>query len=271
MDEGKLDELARSLRENGLINPVTVCPGNDGRFEVVAGHRRLTAARQIGWVEIDCRVWPDRDTAEAAKIAENLDREELSPVDEACFYAQLDMRLHDTDAIAAMVKRTRKHVEDRLELLRFEEKVLESLRAGHIVLGVAWQLHLMKSKDDQLYYLHFAERDGAKVAEVTRWRMEANSRIELAELAAQRAAAGAGSGPEAVSLPEPPKDTYRHHAMPWQHSARTELRPCMFCNNVRPEHEMYIFYLCPADASAWKEEQGATTMPSAMQQESTRR
>jgi ParB family chromosome partitioning protein len=178
-DEG-IDELAASISRVGLINPITVREV-DGAYEVVAGHRRLLACRRAGLVAVPCLVRGARDANPTAlKIHENLYRQELSPVEEAAFYAELlpDCN-NDTDRLAALVKQNRTYVEGRLNLLRGDPAVLEAVAQQEIALGVAVELNKMRSEADRTYYLHWARTMGATVSEVRRWRAIVDARESI--------------------------------------------------------------------------------------------
>ena len=89
MDDAKLNSLVVSIREIGILEPLLVLPAVDGVHEVVAGHRRLKAARIAGRGDAPCIIVDDAGDADAIKIHENVEREELSAADEAIFYAEL--------------------------------------------------------------------------------------------------------------------------------------------------------------------------------------
>lgn len=138
LDKDTLNELADSIRDNGLINPITVRPRGD-RFEVVAGHRRFRACGIAGVFKIPCVVSEVNDTqAENIMAAENLNRQDVNPVEEALFLGK--MVGEDFDKIPDVARRLNRSltwVEDRLELLKFSDRVLSALRDGKIKLGVA--------------------------------------------------------------------------------------------------------------------------------------
>lgn len=88
LDRNELFELADNIKQNGLINPITIRPSGD-RFEVVAGHRRLSACKIAGKIKIACvvRILSDSEVF-AIKAAENLERADINPIDESVFIAQ---------------------------------------------------------------------------------------------------------------------------------------------------------------------------------------
>ena len=191
MDEEGLEELAGSIRRVGIINPLVV-EERDGYYEVVAGHRRLLAGRRAGLVVVPCLVRSARDPAATAlQLHENLYRQELSPVEEAAWFAELLPSCgDDTIKLAALVRQSLGYVEGRLTLLQGDPEVLAAVAVHEISLGVAAELNKMPTEKDRLYYLGWAKQTGATVAMVRQWR---------ATVAAQGPPADAGETPPAVA------------------------------------------------------------------------
>jgi ParB/RepB/Spo0J family partition protein len=171
INEEGLDELADSLRKLGVINPLTVMEV-DGGYEVIAGHRRLLAARRAGLVAVPCMVRSPRDpNPTALKLHENLYRQDLSPVEEAAFFAELLTTCdNDTDKLCQLVKQSRGYVEGRLNLLQGDPDVLAAVAQQEITLGVAEELNKMERHEDRVYYLGWAKAQGATRAMVRSWR-----------------------------------------------------------------------------------------------------
>lgn len=134
----KLEELAASIREKGVLQPITV-RRREGAFELVAGERRWRAARIAGLREIPAilRDLTDREVREIALI-ENLQREDLNPVEEAEAYEALmeDFGLTQEE-VARAVGKGRPTVTNRLRLLRLPEEVRELVAAGRLSAGHA--------------------------------------------------------------------------------------------------------------------------------------
>ncbi len=151
-DDARLEELARSVREKGIIEPLIVRPGDDGGFELVAGERRLRAAQRVGQSEVpvlirECR---DRESLEIALI-ENLQREDLNPVDEARAYLRLAEEFGRTHAeISQEVGKDRSTVTNLLRLLRLPEEVLEEVSRGTISVGHGRVLLAVEHADQQI-------------------------------------------------------------------------------------------------------------------------
>ena len=137
-DETAIDELADSIAERGVLQPILLRASGDG-FEIVAGERRWRAAQRAGLHAIPAivREIDDSVTAELALI-ENIQREDLNAVEEAEGYRQLVNRYgHTQEAVAKIVHKSRSHVANLLRLLDLPESVRQSLMRGDINMGHA--------------------------------------------------------------------------------------------------------------------------------------
>lgn len=132
-DAKDLEELAASIREHGIIQPLIVSPGKEGRYTLIAGERRLEAAKLAGLQTVPAISRPasDRDLLEIALI-ENIQRAELNPLEEADAYHQLseDFGLSHEE-IALRVGKSRPTISNTLRLLQLSEAVKKSLIAGY--------------------------------------------------------------------------------------------------------------------------------------------
>ena len=137
VDPVALQELKSSIQQAGLLQPVVVRPlPNGGGFELIAGERRLRACQALGWERIPAvkREVDDRTVLTLALI-ENLQRDDLSPVDEARGYERLIQEFNLTQQdVAAAVGRDRSTVANALRLLRLPDAVLTMIRQGHRLL-----------------------------------------------------------------------------------------------------------------------------------------
>jgi ParB family chromosome partitioning protein len=137
-DEAAIEELADSIAERGVLQPILLRANGDG-FEIVAGERRWRAAQRAGLHSIPAivREIDEAATAELALI-ENIQREDLNAIEEAEGYRQLLNRYgHTQDAVAKIVHKSRSHVANLLRLLDLPEFVRQSLMRGDINLGHA--------------------------------------------------------------------------------------------------------------------------------------
>lgn len=174
MDEQKLDELAENIRARGVKQHLIVLLV-EGRYEIIAGHRRYHAAKRAGLVAVPCDVYVSRDDAnEADQYAENRFREELSAADEAIWFGeQLERKFGgDVDRLCAHLHEKRDYVEGRLLLFQGDRRVFEALAAGQVNIGVAQQLNRCGDELHRGMLLHQAIHGGATVAIVSGWIAE---------------------------------------------------------------------------------------------------
>jgi ParB family transcriptional regulator, chromosome partitioning protein len=154
-DEASLEELAQSIRRNGVIQPILArrastqsgAPG-DVRFEIIAGERRWRAAQRAGLLKapVIVRDVPDDRLLEVALI-ENIQRDDLNPIEEASAYRRLADELHLTqDAIATAVGKDRSSIANALRLLRLPDEVRNLVSDGSISMGHARALLALESE-----------------------------------------------------------------------------------------------------------------------------
>ena len=150
MDPGSLEELAASIKAQGLIQPISVRPVDSGRFEIIAGERRWRAAQIAGLAEVPVliRDIPD-DAALAMSLIENIQREDLNPLEEAAGIQRLIDEFEMTHQQAAdAVGRSRSAASNLLRLLQLAKPAQDMLMAGDIEMGHARSL-LPLSKSEQ--------------------------------------------------------------------------------------------------------------------------
>ena len=147
MDEVSLEELASSIREHGVLQPILVRPLDDGEFQLIAGERRWRASRAAGLGTIPALVEEiDDDTALEISIIENLQREDLSPLDEASMYDRM-VRDHGYSVrrLAQKIGKDKGYLENRLRLADAPEEVRELVSLRKDTLSHAYEL--MKVED----------------------------------------------------------------------------------------------------------------------------
>ena len=138
-DEKSLSELAESIEQHGVLQPLVVRPLTNGGYQLVAGERRWRAARIAGLTEVPVVIkeLTDEEVIEIAMI-ENLQREDLNPVEEAAAYLDLIDKFGLTqDAVAKQVGKSRSAITNTLRLLDLPDDVLELLRSGELSAGHA--------------------------------------------------------------------------------------------------------------------------------------
>lgn len=163
-DDDSLRELADSIKATGVLQPVLVRPDRDG-FELVAGERRLKAARLAGLERIPAIVKEvtDREMMELALI-ENVQREDLNPIDEANAYQMLTEKIGLThDQISERVGKQRSSITNALRLLALPAEVREMVSRGTLTAGHARALLSIESAGDQLAAARYIHSKGFSV------------------------------------------------------------------------------------------------------------
>jgi ParB family chromosome partitioning protein len=151
-DEDALQELADSIAQYGIIQPITVRRLDSGYYQIIAGERRWRAARLAGLKEVPVRILDadDRRTAELA-LVENLQREDLNPLEEAMGYRSLIEEFGLTqDEASRSVGKSRSAVTNSLRLLSLSPKVLEMVQDGRISAGHARALLQIEGESRQV-------------------------------------------------------------------------------------------------------------------------
>jgi ParB family chromosome partitioning protein len=164
-----LNELAQSLRESGMVQPLLVRRKGD-RYEIIAGERRHRAAQALGLptVPVVVRDVPDDRLLELA-LVENIQRAELSPLEEARAYERLHHELGLTqEEIAKRVGKERPTVANTLRLLRLPKEVRDILAEGRLDAGHGRALLALERADEQIALAREAARKGLSVREVER-------------------------------------------------------------------------------------------------------
>jgi len=194
VDPAALEELKASIRQAGLLQPIVVRPLADGAgYELIAGERRLRACESLGWQRIPAvrRAVDDR-TALTLALIENLQRDDLSPVDEARGYERLiaEFELAQQD-VADAVGRDRSTVTNALRLLKLPTAVLEMLHDGALSVGHARALLALEDPRLVTNLAREAAGQGLSVREV-----EDRVRGGRAPLRRPRLKRGIGAAPE---------------------------------------------------------------------------
>jgi ParB family chromosome partitioning protein len=153
MDDAGLDELAQSIRSNGVIQPIIVRKVGDD-YQIIAGERRWRAARRAGLLRVPVvvrEVAPGREQSLLlVALIENLQRENLNTIEEALAYRRLASEFHLTqEAIAEAVGKDRATVANLLRLLRLPEDIRAAVAAGTLSMGHARALLALASDADQ--------------------------------------------------------------------------------------------------------------------------
>jgi ParB family chromosome partitioning protein len=139
--EEKLEELANSIKKNGIIQPIAVRPNKseNGKYEIVAGERRWIAAQRAGLHDIPVTILDlsDVESLEVA-IVENIQRDDLNPIEEANGYKRLsDEFKYDHESISKLMSKSRSHVSNTLRLLTLPKDIIAMLEEGTLSSGQA--------------------------------------------------------------------------------------------------------------------------------------
>ena len=139
--EEKLEELANSIKKNGIIQPIAVRLNKNetGKYEIVAGERRWLAAQKAGLHEIPVTILDlsDVESLEVA-IVENIQRDDLNPIEEAKGYKRLNEEFkYDHESISKLMSKSRSHISNTLRLLTLPSDVISMLEEGTLTSGQA--------------------------------------------------------------------------------------------------------------------------------------
>lgn len=155
-DEEKIEELARTIHMHGVIQPIVVRVDEDENYEIIAGERRYRAMKSLGWEEVPAivRQLNDKETASIALI-ENLQREELTAIEEANAYQNL-LEIHDItqEALAQRLGKGQSTVSNKLRLLKLPEELKQALLDRVITERHARVLLQLKDQAVQLKFFH---------------------------------------------------------------------------------------------------------------------
>lgn len=149
-DENSLSDLAQSISQHGLLQPLLVRPLPIGGYQIVAGERRYRACRMAGLTEVPVtiRELSDTETMELALI-ENLQREDLSPIEEALGYkALIDEHGFSQEEVATSVGKSRPAIANSLRILKLPDSVLEYVKQDKISAGHARALLMLDNEKD---------------------------------------------------------------------------------------------------------------------------
>jgi len=176
MDDGKLQELMQSMKRDGQLQPIGVYQVGE-RFVISYGHRRFEAAKRIGWVELHALIFAEGEfAADAAKLAENIYREDLSAGEEALLFAEAqELYKLDEAGLCDRFHVSADYLADRLRLLSGDQRVFESVLKREINFSVARELNKCPDEEHRRYLLTVAETCGYParvIADMVRqWRV----------------------------------------------------------------------------------------------------
>ncbi len=166
--EEKIEELARTIHTHGVIQPIVIRTAGEGQFEIIAGERRYRAMKSLGWTEVPAivRELDDKETASIALI-ENLQREELTPIEEAYAYEQL-LALHalTQEALAQRLGKGQSTIANKLRLLKLPEEIQTAIMDKKISERHARALISLKEHDLQVELCHIVIEEQLNVKQL---------------------------------------------------------------------------------------------------------
>ncbi len=183
-DEKSLAELADSISQHGILQPLLVRPFLDGGYQIVAGERRFRAARMAGLTEVPVviRDLSDSETMQLALI-ENLQREDLTPVEEAKGYKQLmDSYGLKQEEVSRVVGKSRPAIANALRLLALPEDILQLISDGKLSAGHGRTLLSFKNPQEMEKAARLASTEDISVRELERLAKKSNKALENADV-----------------------------------------------------------------------------------------
>lgn len=167
-EQGRIDELADSIREHGVLSPLTVRSVGDGYYQIIAGERRWRAAREVGLTELPARivVADDKKALELA-LVENLQREDLNPIEEARGFKSLMDEFDMTqEEVAQRVSKSRPAVANALRLLSLPSEIMDFVLRGNLSAGSARALLSLKNNEKMFSAAQLVVNNEMSVREV---------------------------------------------------------------------------------------------------------
>ena len=167
-DKEALEELSESIRENGLLQPILVREYAEGRYQIIAGERRFRACKLAGLTEIPAIVL-DRDDKAAAQIAliENIQREDLNPLEEAMAYKALKDEYGMTqEELSEKIGKSRSAIANSIRLLDLPEPILAMVAARELSAGHARTLLGVKDREDMILLAQIASEQDLSVRQL---------------------------------------------------------------------------------------------------------
>ena len=164
-DDESIAQLADSIRDQGVLQPLLVVPFNGGRYRIIAGERRYRASRLAGLETLPCIV-KDIDVVRQMEIAliENLQREDLNPLEAAKgIQALMKQCGYTQEKVSTRLGKSRPAVANLLRLLSLPEEVTEMVRDGLLSAGHARVLAGLNSREEQIRLAHLAADEGMSV------------------------------------------------------------------------------------------------------------
>lgn len=242
-DRAEMDELEQSIKSNGLINPILVkAVGN--RYEVIAGHRRLTAHQQLQLGSIRCTVTDDAEQARAdlQQMAENFDRANLTPMEEAIAVTKMIETFDgDISRVMSAIHRGRGFIDARTSLMEMPAELKELVHERKVSIGSALTLARIIDNDARAYHIAHTINGGASEPVVRSW-------VELYLSNLQHHPDAPPTLPPTIT----PGETV------------TIFMPCYFCSTPKPYLHMRMQRICESCTQEYEKEARPNTSPTVL-------
>lgn len=224
IDPDNLNDLAQSISEIGLLQPIMVA-SNNGRYEVVFGHRRYLAHKKLGLSAIRCII---RDMTQVeigvARATENISRADLTPVEEAATYKNLIEHYGmSLEQVAKKIGKTPGTIKRRMDILRMPPNLQQAVHKKQISMTVAEELWPIADETSLDYYLQFAIENGCTKEVARQWAKDWKD-------TQRRGQASGGEGGYVDVSPCEPRPSYI---------------PCDICNQPADLSTTKFFRTCP--------------------------
>lgn len=196
-----IEELGENIREQGLFNPILL-RSNGKRFEIVAGHRRYLAFKYLKWKMIPSKVGVMDDlTVALARAAENIFREDISPIEEGAIYLDLStVHKMNFDQISKRMRKPASRIKRRMDLMKMPACLQKAIHNKEISATVGEELWGFGKESVVEYYLSFAIDNGATKEVVKGWRKDYERE--------QRGKRESGEGGDSLQNPNEPTKFY---------------------------------------------------------------
>jgi len=170
MDKDALEELTEDIRQNGLINPITL-KREKKHFEVVAGHRRFTALKRLKWTTVDAMVIKGTPLEmELVKLSENLKRDDLSDLEEALFYQRLkELGVKTNKMIGKKAGKSESYITQKLAILKYPDCLYQAIAEKKISFSAARELVRITDVIVLRDYVGHAVESGCTPAVAKQW------------------------------------------------------------------------------------------------------
>lgn len=174
IDPVQVTELANSIKEVGILEPLLVNNLSNEKYEIIAGHRRYLSAKEAGMLFAPCIVMEiDELQADTMKIHENLYRADINALEEGVFFTQLQERRElSIDDIAQMISKSPNYVRQRIDAVEWDDELKQKVNSNQLSFSQAREIAYTKNPDTRSKMTEWAAKGGATVQTISSWRKE---------------------------------------------------------------------------------------------------